>query len=216
VTGRARIVVAIVVVVAVCVAFFFLFVRDRQAELSEVRDDIEAARDETQRLEVQLSRLRDLQDNAAKLNARLVEIRKLIPQDDEVAQFIFQVQDEANRAGVRFVEITPELPKPPPEGAQVAEIRVIVGANGDYFAVQDFLRRLYELERALRIDIIAMTGVEDEETGEVTIDLQATSRIFFEIPPGAAAVAPAPGGAPAPGATPAPGETPAPAATPAP
>jgi hypothetical protein len=93
------------------------------------------------------------------------------------------------------------VPKPPPEGAQVAEIRAVIGAEGDYFALQDFLRRLYDLDRALRIDNLAITSEEDQETDQLTVTLTATARIFFELPAGGAAAAP-------PGTTPAPAPTP--------
>jgi Tfp pilus assembly protein PilO len=207
--ARARLILAVVAALAVCVAFYFLFVRSRQGELAEVRAQIDEEQARTVELEATLSRLEGLQANAAKLEARLAEIRELVPPDDDVANFMFQVQDEANRAGVSFVEITPELPKPPPEGAQVAEVRAVIGAEGDYFALQDFLRRLYELDRALRIDNLAITSEESEETEALTVTLTATARIFFELPAGGAApVAPAPGTAPAPAPTqPAPAPT---------
>jgi Tfp pilus assembly protein PilO len=187
--ARARYIIAVVAAVLVSVAFYFLFIRARQGELSEVRSQVDQEQARTVELQANLQRLQGLQENAAKFEARLAEIRELIPADDQVANFIFQVQDEANRSGVGFVEVTPELPKPPPEGAQVAEVRVVIGAEGGYFALQDFLRRLYDLDRALRIDNLAITAPETSE-GALTPTLTATARIFFELPEGTAAAAP--------------------------
>ena len=200
-SARARLILAIVAALLVSVAFYFLFVRSRQGQLSEVQGEIEAEEAKTVELEATLSRLQGLQANAAKFEARLAEIRQLIPPDDEVANFMFQVQDEANRAGVTFVQITPEVPKPPPEGAQVAEIRAVIGAEGDYFALQDFLRRLYDLDRALRIDNLVITSEEDQDTQQLNVTLTATARIFFELPAGGAATAPPAGTTPAPAPT---------------
>jgi Tfp pilus assembly protein PilO len=188
--ARARFVLAIVAAVVVSVAFYFLFIRARQGQLSEVRAQVEAEEQRSVQLQATLQRLQGLQENAAQFEARLAEIRELVPQDDQVANFIFQVQDEANRSGVGFVEITPELPKPPPEGAQVAEVRVVIGAEGGYFALQDFLRRLYDLDRALRIDNLAITSGEGDEGEEAPPTLTATARIFFELPAGGAVAAP--------------------------
>jgi len=184
-------ILAIVVSLLVSAAFFFLFVRARQGELSTVQAKVVTAKSETVELEATLGRLQGLQANAAKFEARLAEIRELVPQNDQVANFIFQAQDEANRSGVGFVEITPELPKPPPEGAEVAEIRVVIRAQGGYFAIQDYLRRLYDLDRALRVDNFTMTASEDTDSGAVEIDMLATSRIFFELPAGSATTTPA-------------------------
>jgi Tfp pilus assembly protein PilO len=188
---RAKYILAGVAALVVCVAFYFLFIRARQGELSEVRAQVESEEANTVELQATLQRLEGLQENAAEFEARLAEIRELIPQDDQVANFIFQVQDEANRAGVGFVEITPELPKPPPEGAQLAEVRVAIGAEGGYFALQDFLRRLYDLDRALRVDNLSIVAGTEEGTGTgEPPTLLATARIFFELPAGGAVTAP--------------------------
>jgi Tfp pilus assembly protein PilO len=191
-------ILAVVGAVAVAAAAFFFAVRPRQQELGRVRADVEQEENRTQQLEAELARLQQLQRNAPELEARLARYRELVPEDDQVPNFIFQVQEAANQAGVGFVEITPELPKPPPEGAQVAEVRTLIGAKGGYFAVQDFFRRLYDLDRAVRVDNLTMAGAEDETTGETLIDLDMTARVFFELPAGAAAAAPTTETVPAP------------------
>jgi Tfp pilus assembly protein PilO len=188
--ARARYIIAVVAAVVVSVAFYFLFIRARQGELSGVRAQVDQEQARTVELQATLQRLQGLQENAAQFEARLAEIRELVPEDDQVANFIFQVQDEANRSGVGFVEVAPELPKPPPEGASVAEVRVVIGAEGGYFALQDFLRRLYDLDRALRIDNLAITAAESSEGESTPSTLTATARIFFELPEAGAATAP--------------------------
>lgn len=212
-SGRARIILTSVIVVLVLVAFFFLFVRNRQNELADVNDQIEQEENRTIELQAELARLQELQANAAELQAELETIRRFVPQDDQVPNFIFQVQEAANSSGVGFVQITPELPDVPLEGATLAEIRVVIRAQGGYFPVQDFVRRLYRLDRALRIDIMSITGAEDEEEAAERgrTELNITSRIFFELPPGAAAATTT---APAPGATPTPTPTESPSPSP--
>jgi Tfp pilus assembly protein PilO len=195
-SARGRNILAVVAILVVSGAFYFLFVNARRGELSEVRAQVETEEQRTVELQSTLQRLEGLQENAAKYEARLAEIREFVPQDDQVANFIFQVQDEANRAGVSFVEITPELPKPPPEGAQVAEVRTIIGAEGGYFALQDFLRRLYDLDRALRIDNFSIKAEQAAEGAAPTPVMAATARIFFELPAGTVTTAPATGTAP--------------------
>jgi hypothetical protein len=107
---------------------------------------------------------------------------------------------------VTLTQIQPELPRQPPEGAPLAQVRAQIGASGGYFAIQDFLRRLYDLDRAVRIDNITLAGTEDPEAGAGTeINLTMATRVFFELPgAGGAATAPE-GGAPA---TPAPTTSP--------
>ena len=212
-TARTRLILAIVGVLVVCVAFYFVFVRARQNELKTVNQEIADENSRTVQLQSELARLQDLQDRAPELQAELAEIREQVPQNHETASFIFEVEEAADAAGVEFVQITPELPKAPPEGAPLAEVRIVVGGDGGYFALQDFVRRLYNLDRAVRIDLLTMAGVEDQETRDTTIDMDLTLRIFHELP-AATGTATAGGttAAPAPGTTPAP--APAPATTP--
>ena len=181
-------ILAILGVIAVLAAFFFFFIRPRQGELTEVREAVEAEEARTVKLNSELARLQDLQANAPELQAELAKIRGYVPSDDQVPNFIFLVQDAANAAGVDFVQISPELPKPPPEGAALAEVRTQIGAGGGYFALQDFVRRLHDLDRAVRFDNIALAA-EEEATGDVSVTLTATARIFFEPAGGVAGAA---------------------------
>lgn len=185
-SARARFILAIVVVAIVCIAFFFLFVRARQGELKQVNEEIVAEENRTIQLRSELARLQELQERAPELQAELAEIRQLVPQQDEVANFIFLVNQAADQSGVDFVEITPELPKPPPEGAPLAEVRMTIGCEGGYFALQDFIRRLYALDRALRIDLLNLAAADDAASptggGGFRITLNLTARIFFELP----------------------------------
>jgi Tfp pilus assembly protein PilO len=211
---RARAILTTVAVIVVLALLFFFFVKPRQDELERVEASIEQEENRTIQLQAELDRLRALQDNAPELEARLTEVRQLVPRQDNVPNFIFQVQEAANAAGLGFAAIAPELPKPPPEGAPLAEVRLTIGATGTYFPIQDFVRRLYRLDRALRVDAIDLALDEGAEAG-FEVELNITARIFFELPEGAVAgTTTTPTTPPAPATTPAPGSTPA--ATPTP
>jgi Tfp pilus assembly protein PilO len=180
-SGRTRMILAGVVSLLVCLAFFFFFIRPRQSDLSDVKAQVVAEQERTLTLQAELTRLQDLQARAPELEAELARIRQLVPQTHQVPNFIFQVQDAANASGVDFVSITPELPKAPPEGAAVAEVRMILGTGGGYFAVQDFIRRIYDLDRAVRIDNLSLSA-EESSTGEITLTVSTAARMFFEVP----------------------------------
>jgi Tfp pilus assembly protein PilO len=188
VSARSQMIAAVAAVVVVLLAFYYFAIRSRQNELGLVRQDTQQERDLTQQLETELARREALQEDAPRLQAALDEMREFVPGDNQVANFIFQIQNAADQAGVGFLQITPELPKPPPEGARLAEVRTTIGAQGGYFAVQDFVRRLYDLDRAVRIDNLTMTGVEDdkEAADEGRVQLTLIARIFFGLPEGGA------------------------------
>jgi Tfp pilus assembly protein PilO len=200
-------ILAIVASVIVIALFFFLFIRSRQTELAQIRSDIEAEENAAIQLTTELNRLRDLQDRAPELQAELAEIKQFVPENHEIPNFIFLLQDAATAAGVDFLRISPELPKVPPEQAPLAEVLMQIEGKGGYFSLQDFIRRLHNLDRAVRIDRLTMTGEDDQIP--VPISLEISARVFFELP----AEAPLTGEAvenvpPAPGATPTPATSP--------
>lgn len=204
---RARLILVIVAGALLCVALYFLLVRSRQGDLDTLNEGIAAEMSRTAQLQVELERLKDLQRRAPELQAELDEFRGLVPANHEIANLMLMIDEAAKESGVTFADIVPELPKSPPEGAALAEVRMVIGSSGGYFALQDFIRRLYDLDRALRIDNIAMAGSEDE-TGS-SIDLQVTARVFFDLA-GATGTSTTP-----PPNTTTPVETPAPTTTPA-
>lgn len=176
--ARLRMILAGVGVLIVCLLFFFLFIRSRQAQLGEIRANIEAEENRALQLTTELNRLKDLQRRAPELQAELTRIRELVPTQHELPNYMFLVQDAATEAGVSFMAITPELPKAPPEGAPLAEVRMAIEAHGGYFAVQDFLRRMYAVDRATRIDNLQLSA--DLDTGDII--LTTSTRVFFELP----------------------------------
>lgn len=196
--GRNGLILSIVLGLLVLVVFWFAFVNPKKGELAAVNVEIEAANVQTQQLTVELNRLQALQANAAELEAELATIRGFVPIRPELANFIFQVQDASNAAGLDFVQITPELPKAPPEGAALAQVRASITAKGGYFALQDFLRRLYSLDRALRVDTLTVDLDSAEEFG-TRLSMLITSRVFYELPElPVASTATAPGTTPSP------------------
>jgi Tfp pilus assembly protein PilO len=210
VNPRARMILAIIATVIIVALFFFLFIRSRQTELSQIRSDIEAEENTSIQLTTELNRLKDLQERAPQLQAELAEIKQFVPEDHEIPNFVFLLQDSATAAGVEFLSVSPELPDVPAEQAPLAEVRIQVEATGGYFSLQDFIRRLHNLGRAVRIDSLSMSAIEEEIP--VPISLEINVRVFFELPAEAPLAEDAVENVP-PGTAP-PAEAPAPAASP--
>lgn len=203
-SGRTRLILTIAAVIVACLALYWFFVKPQRAELARVNDEIAQEEIKTTQLEAELQRLQGLQANAPALQAELSEIRRFVPKKPDLSNFIFQVQEAANRAGLDFVQISPELPAGPPEGAALAQVQSSIVASGGYFSLQDFLRRLYGLDRALRADTVTI-AVQSLEPYGTRLTMTLSTRIFFEVPGETpAALAPAPGATPTPTPTPTP------------
>lgn len=206
---RARLILVVVAGFLLCVAVYFLLVRSRQSELNTINENIATEQSRTSQLQVELERLRDLQARAPELQAELDRFRSLVPLEHETSNLVLQIDEAAKESGITFADITPELPKSPPEGAALAEVRMTIGGRGGYFALQDFVRRLYDLDRALRIDNITMSAGEEEDGGS-SVNLVVIARVFFDVPAAPGAATSAPPNTTDPAATPAPAPTPTP------
>lgn len=203
-SGRTRLILTVLGAVVACLALYWFFVKPQRAELAAVNVQIEQEEIRTTQLQAELQRLEELQANAPALEAELSEIRRFVPKRPDLSNFIFQVQEAANRAGLDFVQISPELPGSPPEGAALAQVQSGIVATGGYFSLQDFLRRLYALDRALRADSLAI-AVSSLEPYGTRLTMTLTTRIFFESPGDVpSAVVPVPGATPTPTPTPIP------------
>lgn len=197
-SGRTRIILTLLGVLLACIALYWFFVKPQRAELARVNEQVEQEEIRTTQLQAELRRLQELQRNAPQLEAELAEMRSFVPPKPDLSNFIFQVQEAANRAGLDFVQITPQLPEAPPEGAALAQVESSIAATGGYFALQDFLRRLYALDRALRADSLTI-AVNSLQPYGTRLAMTLSTRIFFEAPGDTpSAIAPAPGSSPTP------------------
>lgn len=187
--ARTRLIAVGAGFVVVALLMYMFMIKPRQAEFGELETQVATEENRTQALQLELARLEALKANAPELEAQLEKVRGLVPRKHAVVKFIRQVQRVASEAGVDFVNIGPEVAKPPPEGALVAEVRMTVGVGGDFFSVQDFVRRFYELDRAVRIDLLSLEASTDA-TGARVVNLTGTARVFFELPEGGVAPVP--------------------------
>jgi Tfp pilus assembly protein PilO len=205
--------------VLVAGGWFFLSFRPASNRLGELRAEVKRNRDEVSALEAKLKRLIALQRNER--GARDEANRRLaaLPNDPKVSDFIVQVQDAANAAGIDFLSISPSLPaapqgsgaalpaapaspaptaSPSPQTGQsqtpaapesrLRSITVQIKADGQYFEIEDFVLKLEQLARAVRIDDLTLSAEQGGETLSASFKLQ-----MFMVTPQAAA-SPAPSG----------------------
>ncbi len=210
---RAQLIATIAGVVVVLLIFFLFFLKPRQTSLSDARAQVDSEQATTQQLSTQLAQLKSIKANAPQLRNQLAKLNGAVPDNDQIAGFILQVQKEADKAGVDFVQVTPAAPAIPPEGTSLGQVGVTIAADGSYFSLQDLVNRIYHFKRALRVDTLTMasqqstsgtTGTSATSSGPATINMQLGVRIFFQPPPGAAPIAGTSGTTVAPTPTPSP------------
>jgi Tfp pilus assembly protein PilO len=97
----------------VIVLWYFLFWSPRNKALNQAKQRRQAAQQEEAQLRTEIARLRGAQNQEPAKRARLEALRTAIPDDPKLAQFILDTNEAANRAGIDFISIAPQLPAPP-------------------------------------------------------------------------------------------------------
>ena len=171
--------------VLVLVLWYLLLWSPRQNAISEAKERRETAELEVGRLRTTLARLEELKQNEALTLSRLEELRVAVPEQPNLAQFILDVNEAANRAGIDFLSVTPSPPAASGTGATaVSSIGLAMSVNGGYFQVIDYLNRLADLPRVVVIDSLTLSP--DESGRELSVAVQA--RMFTTGTPGAIVV----------------------------
>jgi type IV pilus assembly protein PilO len=221
---RARFIILAAGLAAVVLVFFAFPFRSNRSEINDVREQQTQTRQDIDALRARLVRLQELQKKEPELRAELTRFRDALPSDPRLPDFILQVQDAANLAGIDFLSLSPSLPQAfeaagattagqPAQGAagQLQAITVSVGTTGRFFEIEDFIIRLEELRRAVRINSFTLTpggGTTGQAPrgGSPLLSVTFQMQMFVLSPaPAPAATAPtAPGASPAPNASPAP------------
>jgi Tfp pilus assembly protein PilO len=103
---------ALITLIAVVGWFVFAF-RPAHSRLSELHAQVDKTQKQVADLEAQLRRLLALQRSEGELKAEATRMSTALPADPKVSDFIIQVQDAANSAGIDFLSISPSLPAEP-------------------------------------------------------------------------------------------------------
>ncbi len=115
--NRRALLIGAAAAVAVIALWYFVFWSPRSKALDQAKERRQAAQQQETQLRTEITRLRGAQNQEPAKLARLEALRTAIPEDPKLAQFILDVNDAANRSGIDFISIAPQLPAPPAPAA---------------------------------------------------------------------------------------------------
>lgn len=189
---RRNVLILVMVLILIAVAYFFLVFQPQGRNIEEARIAAEDMERREQELTLELRRLESLRDNAPELQAKLQKLDAAIPTNDpQLAQFILLVEEAANTSGIEWLSIAPSPPAAAAGVPEALEVTISMNVTGGYFQVQDFLVRLENLSRAVKISSISLSP---EEVPTLTVGMQMKMFLTSAPQPAAPAAAPAPAG----------------------
>ena len=174
---------------------WFVFLWGPQGgRLTDAQARTEAAEAQNSELELRIDRLEAAEEGAPARMAELAELRRAVPDEPELAQFILDANQAATDAGVDFLSISPGVPAAGVGGLPPV-ITLSITVTGPYFSVLDYLERVDDLPRIVVIDGLTLTP--DAGPGALQeLAVSINGRMFAssapQIPP-PTTVPPAPG-----------------------
>ena len=128
--NRRALLIGAAAALALIVLWYFVFWSPRNKALDQAKERRQAAKQQETQLRAEITRLRGAQNQEPAKRARLEALRTAIPDDPKLAQFILDTNDAANRAGIDFISIAPQLPAAPASAAPAATTTTAPAGGG--------------------------------------------------------------------------------------
>ena len=106
-----------------------------------------------------LSQRQAAKDAAAVTQAKLLRLANQIPDNPELPSLIIELQDTANEAGVEFMRMQPGNPV---AKAGYSAIQMDLNLTGRWADNVEFMRRLRDLDRQVRVVNVSIIAPTDE------------------------------------------------------
>lgn len=154
---RDQTILAVIIAILIVLGFGILGIRPQFSRIAELRTLQQDEQKKKQDSEATLKRLQESKKAAAETEAKLIEVKKRLPEEPQLASLLIETQDAANQAGVDLVSIKPG------EMVQQTDLTTIplqMHVEGEFLDLVEFLIRLKDLKREVRIDKITISGAE--------------------------------------------------------
>lgn len=205
VSAQAQMIIAGVIVVLIVIAALFFGILPTfdkagaaDARITELKGNITSE-------QAVVDRRQSYKARSAMTEVELIRVAGEVPESPDLPTLIINLQDTANDAGLRFVQISPQEPvavlSAGGQPAGYSSIPVTVKVQGKWADIIEYVRLLGKYTRGVRIPTATMTyvaaveGVDDYVEANITLEVYTMSVI--SVSSSSPAVPSAPATAPA-------------------
>jgi len=151
----AFVLVAVLIVVFVAMPMF--------TTLADLDSQKAAAQQQLQSAQSLLSRLEEAKSRSAVTEAELLKIGTQMPDSPQLPSIIVELQDIANDAGVTVTSFAPGQPTAA-AGGKFTEISITTAVTAKWDDLLDYLRRIDDSTRLVRVSNVAISPASSTET----------------------------------------------------
>jgi Tfp pilus assembly protein PilO len=188
---------AAVVAVLLVIAAWFVAISPQRSEAADLRDQTTAQQQSNEQLKLKTKQLQAQFASLPERQAQLAEIKQQMPDNPALPALIRDLSSHASTAGVTLVSVSPGEPVPATpaapvapgapaagstataRGGQLLSIPTEVVASGSYADLTLYLQRLQtQMRRAVLIEGIELTPLQDQNTTKGPLSMKLTGQIF--------------------------------------
>jgi len=188
---RLRLWLGAAAIVLVALLVFFLVINPIRGDISQLEADIEAEEARIEAALAEIAKAEDTKNEGRRNQARILELAKLIPVEQEIPSLILEIQDLADKAGIDWIQITPGNISDAGVGSYWI-LPLALQFKGTYFDVSDFIYRAEQMAAGPgRLLAVKSLVLNSDTTAVAESGLGVTMTLYaFLFPGGLEQVAP--------------------------
>jgi Tfp pilus assembly protein PilO len=164
--NRQTTLLGVLAAVLVVALWWFLLYAPGSDELAQAQSEIDAAQSEQSSLQQRIAALETVRSRAPETEAAIATIRSFVPDDPALPGALRQIQAAADDAGIDLTAVATTRPEPiqdDPAAMGLHAAAVTLTAEGSYFQLVDFLRRVEDPEitaRGIVFNVLTLATAE--------------------------------------------------------
>ena len=128
--------------VVVTAAYYFLVLSPIRTSIKDTEASIVTEQQTLSVNKAKLAQMEQTREEAAKNEATLMELSKMLPESTELPSLLLQIQDLATESGIDFMTISPASPQ---TAGSVEIVSLALSIKGSFFDINDFLYRAEQM-----------------------------------------------------------------------
>lgn len=188
--NRQALMLVAVGAILLVVVFYLFGWKPKSEEIAEIQTQTDEAVAQQSLLRTQIATLESVRASAPEIEAALAAAESLLPREAALPSALRQLQLAADDSGVELLTISPGRPAADEDFPELARISLAITADGSYFQLVDFLRRLEDPTITPRV--ILFENVTIAITEYPTLSAALTGSMFAVLPAPPAPPAPEP------------------------
>lgn len=172
-----------ILAIALCSIFYLYVISPLGIELESVSTEVEALELEIESGEAIKRRLVEIKKEVATQEAKLNELRRILPDEKETAQIIRQVQQLAVDSNLKIKSFTPRTTV---NNVFYEDWPILISFEGNYDNLGSFFEKIGDFRRIINVEDINIQAIDEGATRGRTLSATctATTFVFLHIPEG--------------------------------